>query len=64
MKNFLKENWFKISALILLLLFILVLNTGIDINHNGYIDHRGYIESNYDAIDGSTIWSNFYDIRY
>lgn len=58
--SFFIRNWFKLVMISILFLFLLIIHTGIDVN----IYHRGFINSNYDAIDGSTIWSNFEDVNY
>lgn len=57
MKNFIKGNWFKLTMLLVLAWFITVLDSGIDIN----VTHRGSIQSNYDIMDGITIYSNYDD---
>lgn len=38
MKKFIKENWFKITILILIVYLLTILNNGIEIKHKGYIE--------------------------
>jgi len=38
--TFIKENWFKLAILVAIFWFILLLQTGIEIHHSGWIENE------------------------
>ncbi len=59
MKNFIKENWFKLSIIIIMILIVFVLNSmiekGIKIRHSGFVDVS--IDGSADmGVDGATLY--------